>query len=259
MAVAVVLVGGCELLSLGGPQRAAGPQPYPGGCADFGFSERRCAAIVRAALTVAELDAADVTAIELVPAPTPAGISLSGGAAVAVVRLHTTARIVDQTIYCGGIGSSYQAACTDTPELRLSTPMDGYHDVPCAGEAPAGCATPLPSIDPQAAVAASPLEVAALDVPIDRLGRYEVDVGQATLPNGILSDASFSVADRRPATFTVTDGVHLAVRTVDHEPLWNAYEHGWRKGVEPVRVLVVFEVDWYEPGAALGLRDVVVR
>ena len=53
----------------------------------------------------------------------------------------------------------------------------------------------------------------------------------------------------------------LEVRSLepDGKPFHNYYEHGWRPGVERVEAVLMFDVLWFEPGADLGLRLVVIR
>lgn len=68
------------------------------------------------------------------------------------------------------------------------------------------------------------------------------------------------LVDSWPADLTILDGVRLEVRSLDDgKPLMNIYEHGWRKGVEPVEAFLVFDVFRFEPGATLSIRNVVVR
>lgn len=141
----------------------------------------------------------------------------------------------------------------------------GYHDVPCGavpgGEAGSACATPMSGIDPDAARAGVPLEAASHDYAIAGLGPQEILVGSATLPNGILSDARFSLADPFTRAFAVRDGIALVVRPLDPaRPLFvNIYAHGWYTGTEEVEVYLVFDVTAFTPGATLEVRDLVVR
>ncbi len=174
----------------------------------------------------------------------------------------------DQEVRCLGVGSQDSLACTDHPQIQLSAPYapnGGYHDVPCGdtpgGEPGSACATPLPSIDPAAAAAAVPLEIASHDYPITATGHLEIDVGRAILPNGILSDARFSLADPSTRAFAVASGVHLQVRSLDpsRPPFFNVYEHGWYPGTEAVEVFLVLDVTSVTPGAMLEVRDLVVR
>jgi hypothetical protein len=258
VALSLAALGGCQALGIGvGP---TAPVAYPAGCSAFGFSQRRCDAIVREALGQAQLARDAVTAIELLPPPTlPPGVMSGGGDAVAIVRLHTAAGTTDQTVGCWGVGGNYRAVCTENPRLQLSMPVDGYRDIPCSGDPPAGCATAVPPPDPVALKGWRPLSVPSRDIPIARIGRYEIEVGHAGLPNGWLSDARFKVASDQPTDFTVRGPIALVVRGPDGAPITNVYQQGWREGVEDVTAVVVFDVEWYEPGAVLGVRDLVVR
>lgn len=259
-----LMSGGCQLLDLAdGPDvrpRADGSVDYPEGCAHFGFSERRCDAIV--AWAEEQLPAAHrpVTAIELAPDPEPNVARTMSFTALVRFRLDDGTSL-DFPLYCG-IGGQWSLLCTETPEIRISSPtMGGYTDVPCAGEGPNGCATPLPTFDPIALRAARPLTIAARDIPIDHAGRYEVPVGLAVLPNGILTEASFRLANSFIQTVSIADAVWLDVRPTDPSapPFDNYYLRGWHEGTETVEAVLVFEVVSFEPGATLELRDIVVR
>ena len=265
LALLALMSGGCALVDLAdGPDvrpRADGSVAYPEGCAHFGFSERRCDAIV--AWAEEQLPAAHrpVTAIELAPDSEPDAVRL-GGAFAALVRF----RLDDGTklefpLYCG-IGGQWSLLCTEMPEIRISSPtMGGYTDVPCAGEGPNGCATPLPTFDPIALRAAQPLTIAARDILIDHAGRYEVPLGLAALPNGVLTEASFRLGDSFIQTVSIVEAVWLDVRPTDPNapPFDNYYMRGWHEGTETVEAILVFEVVSFEPGATLELRDIVVR
>jgi hypothetical protein len=253
---------GCELLELPDVRPGTdGALPYPAGCSDYGLSARRCDAIV--AWAEEQLPAAHrpVTAIELAPDPEPEAVRL-GGSFTALVRFRMEdGSALDFPLYCG-IGGQWSLLCTDTPEIRISSPtMGGYTDVPCAGEAPNGCATPLPTLQPAAVAASRPLEIAARDIPIDHIGRYEVPLGRAVLPNGVLTEASFGLRDLKTQALAVRDAVWLDVRPIDPDapPFDNYYVRGWHKGTETVGVVVMFDVVSFEPGATLELRDIVVR
>ena len=106
-----------------------------------------------------------------------------------------------------------------------------------------------------------PLEIASRDIPIRSAGHLEIDMGRATLPNGIFSDASFALADPHTQAFRVADGVRLEVRSLDpsRPPLDNVYQHGWYPGTEAVDVFLVMDVTSFTPGAMLEIRDLVVR
>ncbi len=258
----------------GGDPAASQRGQLPADCADFGFSERRCTAIV--AVARRELGIDDPSAdVELLPEPAPDCGSDAAGRKILCVRSGHIAVIVritppggaarDATFFCG-VGGQYSIACSATPEIRLATPIEGYHDIACSGEDangnPSGCATPVPPIDPAASAAARPLSVATLDIAIDRDGEYAIEVGLAGIPNGVLTTATFRLATPSLDDVTFDDGgVALVVEPVDPtgRPFRNIYEHGWTAGVEATRVVLRFVVVEHVPGAILPIRDVAVR
>ena len=161
---------------------------------------------------------------------------------------------------CGGIGIGPE--CTDDPQLLATSVTGGYLDVPCTGEGPVGCATPLPTFEPAAKAAAVPLTIPEQTITIDHLGPQEVKLGDATLPNGVLTDASFAFAGGWPVDVALRDGRgRLDVRSSEPggKPFENHYTHGWHPGTERVGVFLVLDVLWFEPGAQLSIRNVVVR
>jgi hypothetical protein len=90
----------------------------------------------------------------------------------------------------------------------------------------------------------------------------EVDVGGATLPNGLLSETTFGLADASALDVATTIwGVAMEVRSTNpaRPPFSNIHERGWHRGTETVRVLIVFEVMSFRPGASLEVVDLVVR
>jgi hypothetical protein len=93
-------------------------------------------------------------------------------------------------------------------------------------------------------------------------GHYEVVLGRAGLPNGVLTVADAALVDPWPTgiTFAAT-GLRLVVESIvpGRPPFLNLYEHGWWPGVEEVQVVLVFDVLSVEPGTLLEIRDVVVR
>ncbi len=247
------------------------PQLDPAQCAALSFAPDRCLAIVEQARAQAGpwLDWSAIRAVDLAT-PVPDGvIRLGGGHIIADVTFKLVdGSAVAEHVDCVGLGQQYSLVCSDHPEIPLSMPYGpagGYHDVPCGpvpgGEPGSACATTLPTIAPHAAAMAVPLEIAARDFPITTTGPMEIDVGSAVLPNGILSDARFSLADPSTRAFTVADGVRLEVRSKDptRPPFDNAYEHGWYPGAEDVKVHLVLNVTSFTPGAQLQVRDLVVR
>ena len=244
------------------------PQLAMSECASMRFATDRCLAVVEAAREQAGLAWDDITKVSISAAP-PGGAFLAGGHSVALVTfvlLDGSAR--EEDVGCAGIGGQYSLVCTDRPEILISGPYGrggGYTDIPCGatpgGEPGSACATPMPTIDPDAAAAAVALEIAARDYPITATGHMEIEVGRATLPNGILSDARFDLADRFTRAFTVEGGIRLVVRSLDpsRPPFENVYEHGWYPGTEEVEVYLVLDVVSFTPGAALQIRDLVVK
>jgi hypothetical protein len=264
LAVVVLVVLACAAAcsaASADPRRSS--LPYPKACDAYGFSERRCEAIVADGIRMAGVDERTVRSIEFIPNPTcgpqPDGSEILCNRTVTeVAYLRIRLRdgsVVEQSVFCG-IDAKYRLACTETPEIAMGVPISGgYADTP-------EHATPLPEIDPEAAADAEPLEVASMTVPVDHVGRYEVEVGEATVPNGILSETSFILAT--PDAHAVTtdpNGVWLEVRPSDpgRPPFENKYARGWIDGVEPVRVYLVFTVLSFEPGARLEVVDLTVR
>jgi hypothetical protein len=102
--------------------------------------------------------------------------------------------------------------------------------------------------------------VASLDIPLDHLGLYEIEVGDAGLPDGVLSTRSGSLAEPRPETFWIADGIGIDVRPVDpsRPPVGWIYREGF-DGVEPVKVFLVFTVSELTSPSVLKVRDLVVE
>lgn len=229
-------------------------------CPRLEISQRRCDAVVARALEVAGVKPADVVSVEL---GRPDGVKLKlGGYLAALIRLQRTDGVtIDQEVWCIGVSSEYHAWCVDDPPLLLWTGVN--HDVPCSGGdplgEPEGCATPI-ALDPAAIAQARALRIDAIDIPLTA-GHHEIDLGRATLPNGYLETASFTLADLAPDGVVTRDGIRLTVVSTDpsRPPLGNAYERGKFRGVEEVVVSLVFDVVEAPPGAVLQVRDVIVR
>lgn len=261
---ALAVAASCALL----PTHSAGGggSSYPAGCADFDLSARRCEAIVNWAIKQAG-GVGQVSAVELLGDPgcgDPDPHVLCGRTTRFVVRVRLTfqgGQSADESVFCG-IGAAYSILCTETPEIRVGSIENGYRDVPCADENGNGCATPLPAFEPAAAAAAKPLLVPTLDVLIDHVGSYVVEVGRAVLPNGVLTAAHFQLADPKTQTFAVSEyGVVLHVDSIDPagRPFDNYYRHGWHRGTEEVRVSLAFDVTAFTPGAHLQVRNLDVH
>lgn len=257
-AVALAVVAGCALLPTG---RSGAADPT--GCAALKFSARRCQAVVARARDQAAFGPNVVSGFRVLAPVDDNQARLGLSRMVARVRFDFAdgANVV-QEVSCRGFGSSDDLACGDDPQIQVSGGVD--HDVPCFG-APGGdpgsrCATLPPTPPPPAVAAARPLRVDALDIPLDHLGRYEIEVGQAGLPNGYLSRREFKLADSRPTNFWIKGGVLLDVRPTIHgrPPVGSVYRASF-DGTEPVRIFLVFEVTQTSPGAVLQVRDLVVE
>lgn len=247
---------GCRLF----PGTAAAT-PHP--CTDR-YSTARCDAILSAAAEQLGIAEDDVTAVELAPDPTPRSdgiLETRGGSAgfTVLLRVGSDTRTAQ---LCQGIPSG--PACSDEPVdwVVRSVIGNGYSDVPCAGEPPAGCASPVPSPDPAAVEGASALSIASRTVAVPSVGHYEVELGRASLPNGVLTEARAELVDPSlPGIRLSSDGLSLTLRSLapDRPAFSNRYEHGWWPGVEPVAVLLVFDARHVEPASTIELRDIVVR
>jgi hypothetical protein len=257
LALAGVAAVGCS--SVAGLDAAAEPRP----CEEV-YPAERCLRMADRATEGTPRTRDDVLAVRIVPDP-PAdpNVQTLGGPRPITVRVELRDGTTFDTQMCGGL--SDDAACFDEPPEWLSTGSlisGGYHDVPCAGEPPDGCATPVPSIDPAIAPDATPIVVESLDIPVDRVGPYEVSLGTGALPNGILTEAVWRLLDPWPIGVTFGDRApRLVVRSLepDRTAFDNAYTHGWREGIERIEALIVFDVKRFDDGSVVQVRDVVVR
>jgi hypothetical protein len=252
-----LLVAGCSMVA----DVPAAPRP----CNEV-YAAQRCLAMTDMAAAEAGRTRDDVTGVVIVPEPPPPDGMLvaRGGAAPINVRVTFADGSIHDAMMCGGLPSG--PACTDDPHLEAGSVFargGGYMDVPCPDpRPPEGCGTPLPTFEATAVAAARPLSVARFPIPIDHVGEYEVSLGQASLPNGVASEASFRFADDWPLDVSLKDGVgQIELRSLepDGKPFQNYYDHGWRPGVERVEAVLFFDVLWFKPGAVLAIRDVVVR
>ena len=170
---------------------------------------------------------------------------------------------VQETLTCGGggIGWMFNELCSNAPPVFVTVPdRSGHGDIPCPGEPPDGCTTPVPSIDPGLLDRGVPLRIPTLSVPLDHVGAYEVPVGLATLPNGMLTEASLDLVEMEQVDFLLEDGrVYLQIFGEDGDELGFGYTHDRQDGLSQVEARIVFEVTSYEPGTVLHFRNVVVR
>jgi hypothetical protein len=197
-----------------------------------------------------------IASLDVIPQPTPQLNTYSGGPPVDVSVTLRDGSVHRMNLNCGGIRG---VQCADDPRLETWTVMDpgGYYDGTDA-ELRGG----RPSIAPDALAEAMPLRIARLDIPVDHVGLYEVPVGQARLPNGILTAADFALVESWPTGVSIVDGgVGLDIRSLDEggKPIRNIYEHGWHPGSERVEAVLVFTVVHFDPGATLGIKDIVVQ
>jgi hypothetical protein len=205
----------------------------------------------------------DVSMVEIVPDPPPRGAVL-GGAWYIKVRTEFVDGSAHDAKMCGGIAGG--PACMDEPRLEAVSGFSdgsGYKDVPCPdGASPHTCGQPLPSFEASAVAAARPLSIPRFSIPIDRVGGYEVSLGKPTIPDGVVSEASFGFVDTWPVDISLEDGraqIELRSLEPDGKPFQNYYEHGWRPGVERVEAFLVFDVLWFKKGAVLDVQNVAVR
>lgn len=258
LATIVLIAAGCDAIgsALRQPQPPAEPQP----CAQL-FNPVRCLAMIDTAASRLRVTPEDVTALIVIPQPTPEVLSngdvvinqTSGGHQidVSVTLKDDTSHAV--TFYCVGVNN--EPACSDDPHIDVGSIMHGgYFDTPEGS-------SPVPSAAPDALAEATELRLDGVDIAIDHVGAYEVRLGEAWLPNGLLTQADFALVDDWPPDFTILEGgVRIKVRSLDDgKPINNIYEHRWREGVEPVEAFLLFDVFRFDPGARLSISDVVVR
>lgn len=264
LVIAAVLAG-CSSLPGSAPGSDDAGVRYPDGCGDFDLSPERCAAVVEWVAGQHDVDPSAASEIWLLGDPgcgdDPHILCTRTTSFIARVRFVLPGRdAVEDSVFCG-VGGQYSILCTDNPAIRLSAPtLDGYQDIPCSGEPPDGCASPVPTVHPADASLAIALRVPTLDIPLDHEGRYDILIGEAVLPNGILAESSFALVDPHQTGFILEDGViELVVARPDGKPIRNVYEQGWRRGTETVQVRLSFSVARFEPGSVIRVRDVVVR
>ena len=251
---------------------------FPGVCPAITPSLNRCAGFAAWAVGQSGVSPGQVQRIEMTEAPCPGASTCPTGAVgyVVGVRIVTDAgTLSDQLVNCTRMPGSLSAGginflCDEIVTMPGGLPVGypsmrspisgGYHDVPCTGEGPVGCATALPTIEPSAFSASRPLSINSIGIPIDHVGTYSIDLGEATLPNGILTAASAEVTSSPTDPLVSYDGYALNITSLDGGPPFeNYYLHGWRLGVEHVRVTLSFTVLSFQPGAAVVVANVDVH
>ena len=249
-----LVVGACQ-----GAIDALAPPRDPIPCEQV-FNVVRCLAIRDSAANQLGTTREDVVAVEIVTEPTPEthdGITVirttSGAGSVDLRVTLADGSTRGAVIRCAGIPDD--PGCFDDPRLVATSAAEGgYRDVPAGS-------SPVPSAAPDAVAAGRKLLIERLDIPIDHVGPYEVLLGEARLPNGLLTTATFKLVDDWPPGITILSRrVDMHVRSaVDGRMIRNIYEHGWREGAEPVEVFLVFDVFRFDPGAVLSIKNVLVR
>ena len=266
VALASLVLAGCGLLGLGDGGGPTGPLAYPGGCAAFDLSARRCEAIVLAKARGVEIDPSDAVSIQLLGDP---GCELPGGQVgqcvrtaqfVVVVRfVLADGRTLEDGVFCG-VGGQFSILCTEDPEVEAVVPTDSYMDVPCTDTEPPVCGTRFPGPDPEAMAAEVPLHVDRLVIPIDHDGAYDVELGRGALANGILEVSSMNVGVGPNHEVFLQGPAWLVIESLEPggKPFQNYYEHGRRDGVERFVAHVQFDVLSHLPGAAVTITGVAV-
>ncbi|HET7029027.1 MAG TPA: hypothetical protein VFI34_00830 [Candidatus Limnocylindrales bacterium] len=262
LAVALVAIGCGMIPGLGGGSGAAATARP---CAAV-YSADRCGAILSSAAEQLGIRDDDVTAVEIAPDPTPRPdgmLETRGGSRGFGVLVHAGSTVREIQI-CYGLPSG--PACSDLPDVggwTLGSAIgNGYDDIPCPGEPPAGCPSPVPSPEPVALAAAEALRIDDRVIPVPASGPYQIELGEANLPNGVLTEARARLVDPTPDHVRLSSaGIHLEIRSLvpGRPPFMNRYEHGWWPGIEPVEVILVFEARHVDPGATIEIRDVLVR
>lgn len=248
-----------------------GAWPFPDGCEAFGLSARRCEAVVETAASNVGFDRSTATSTELMarggcgtedPLSDDIVLCKSTTSFVAGVRFGLAdGTFVRSDVSCG-IGPP-TLACSETPGIEAADlHTAGYWDVPCAGEAPESCASPVVPPTGAAAEVGQVLAIEALDIPVGPAGHREVDIGAAVLVNGVVQEARFSIVDQFQDGFLLDSGVvrmELRSTIAGRPPFQNVYERGTFDGPEEVRVVLVFDVVEAAPDAVIRVTDVLVR
>jgi hypothetical protein len=226
------------------------------------YSEARCEALVTLAAEDLGVADDDVRAVSIGPewTPPPDGARVTLGGSPGIALLVDVGGAVRKVQVCAGLPTG--PACMDRPTVEIRTSIGaGYEDVTCTGEPPDGCPKPLPTLDPAAVLEAKPLRIDRRVIPVIGLGRQEIRLGTATIPNGVLTVARGRLADPWPRGVRFSSrGLWVEVRSlVPGRPAFmNLYEHGWWPATEAVDVFLVFEVRHVDPGATIEIRDIVV-
>jgi len=219
------------------------------------FSAARCDALEIGASESLAVGFEQVRSIQVVPNPSPVQMDFAHRTFLAVTLDDGTTHSV--VISCPGISGASDPPCMWDPKIPLGWP--GGLDRCCYTDIP-GDATPVPPADPVAISQSRALRVSRLVIPITGRGSQTVVMGGAVLPNGLLRDSTFELAQAWSFDVHFRSGITLVVSPVNGGPaLTNVYEHGWHDGVEEVEATLTFDVSWFKPGASITVVNLVVR
>jgi hypothetical protein len=267
----VAPIGGSWRIWLDTTPETYGSWSFPDGCEAFGLSARRCEAVVETAASNVAFDRSAATSTELMarsgcgtedPLSEDIGLCVTTTSFVAGVRFGLAdGTFIRSDVSCG-VGPP-TLTCSENPGIQAEDlHAAGYWDVPCAGEAPDGCASPVPLSTGAAAAGGRELAIDVLDVPVGPAGHREVEIGTAVLVDGIVQEARFAIVDQAQEGFLLDPGVvRMELRsTIDgRPPFQNVYERGTFDGPEEVRVFLVFDVVEAAPDAVIRVSGVLVR
>jgi hypothetical protein len=178
-----------------------------------------------------------------------AGIMLLGAATLALV-------------VGGNLDHRHRIVGSSLPPNSVVAGVD--RDVPCdAGyEPPAyepGCATPVPTLAPDERTLGRPLVVGPFDVALDRLGRYRVRVGEASLVRGMIQDIRLRLGNAADGTYSAPFfDLELEDPVTGTTFPKNVYLKGLVDGLQRVVVYLTFDLQSYRPGAVVRVDHVSV-
>jgi hypothetical protein len=252
------------------PAVGYGVWTYPDGCLAYGLSSRRCDAVVRTAAGYAQIDASAADRIFLLADPgcdpgqfNPKVILCKRSTGLAgLVRFEMPGRDpVEQGVSCG-VGPP-TLVCTDTPALWADG-IQGYWDVPCTGVGPNnGCPRRIVPPKGAAAVGATPLRIASMDIRVGEIGHHEELIGSAVLPGGVLSKGEFSIPENTLQSGYLIDPGIVRMQVRPHDPSRPPFDNVYTRGIwshpEPVDVYLVYDVVESSPDATFRITDVDVR
>ena len=242
---------------------AASGGPYPDACEDLGFPARQCDVHRRQAhVPVRVIAPIEVSSIDILPPPHDGRHALSAprdlARSVPPGRPEPSRR--RRSGASGVTRRRRMIACDPDPRISIAAGRVG-RDVPCAGRsdrAAPPCRLPRGR---RSRRSPGPLRVPSLDIPLDHLGPYEVEVGEAGLPDGALSRSSASLVDPSPAI--LLDRRNARDRRATGRPGAAAHRQRLPRAVRRRRtastVFLVFDVTELKSDSVLQVRDLVVE